>query len=70
MHKKYNYYCILLLLIILVSFTTAFASKVTIDADGGAMYTSFDAALLAMYQGSDWDTVEFIGSDQDSFPMN
>ncbi|MBN1306613.1 MAG: hypothetical protein JXA18_01755 [Chitinispirillaceae bacterium] len=45
------------------------ATKVTVDADGGADYTSLDSVLMAIGSGSlDPDTVEFIGSDQDSFP--
>jgi len=44
------------------------ASKVTIDADGGADYTSLDAVLVLIQANSiDPDTIEFIGSDQDTY---
>jgi hypothetical protein len=40
------------------------ASKVTIDADGGADYTTLDAVLAAIEANSiDPDTIEFIGND-------
>jgi hypothetical protein len=53
--------------ILLSCYSLVFASKTTIDADGGASYTSWDAVITAIQGGSDWDTVEFVGSDQDSY---
>ncbi len=44
------------------------AFKVTVDADDGANYTTLDAVLYAIQNsGLDPDTIEFIGSDQDSY---
>ena len=45
-----------------------YASKVTVDADGGANYTSLDAVLSAINSSSiDPDTIEAVGSDQDTY---
>jgi autotransporter-associated beta strand protein len=45
-----------------------YASKVTVDADGGAGYTSLDAVLTAIQANTITpDTIEMIGSDQDSY---
>ena len=48
-----------------------YALKVTVDADGGANYTSLNQVLAAMRAGSiSPDTVEFIGNDQDTYIMS
>lgn len=49
----------------------ALAVKVTIDADGGANYTSLNTALGAIQSGAITpDTVLFIGSDIDNYDMS
>ncbi|MBN1760730.1 MAG: DUF2341 domain-containing protein, partial [Chitinispirillaceae bacterium] len=53
---------------LLVSGASVHASKVTVDADGGAEYTSLDAVLSAIESNSiDPDTIEFVGNDQDTY---
>ena len=45
-----------------------YASKVTVDADGGADYTSLDAVLTLINASSiDPDTIEMTGSDLDTY---
>lgn len=39
----------------------------TVDADGGADYTSLDSALNAIAEGQNIDTIKFVGSDVDTF---
>ena len=52
----------------LAVFSFVYASKVTVDADGGADYTSLDAVLALINASSiDPDTIEMTGSDQDTY---
>ena len=54
--------------LILLGGMNAKASKVTIDADLGANYTSLDAVLSQIQSGAiDPDTIQFIGNDQDTY---
>ena len=50
------------------AFFNSFAVTVTIDADGGAQYSSLDVILSAIQNETiDPDTVLFIGNDQDTY---
>jgi autotransporter-associated beta strand protein len=63
-HKK----VLLTLVSLLAAYDISYASKVTIDADGGAGYTSLDDVLAAVSANTITpDTIEMIGSDQDSY---
>jgi len=55
------------LMALLLFCSNVLASRATIDQDGGATFTSFDAVMTAIEGGSDWDTIEFVGSDQDNY---
>lgn len=67
MRNKRVWFSGLFLLLLLFPCVTS-ASRVTVDADGGAHYLSLDDALSAINSGFiDPDTVLFTGDDQDTY---
>ncbi|MBN1756808.1 MAG: DUF2341 domain-containing protein, partial [Chitinispirillaceae bacterium] len=63
-----QWYPLILFMAILLSLFPVYASKVTVDADGGADYSSVDAVLaLIEAESIDPDTVLIIGDDQDTY---
>ncbi|HEX3019034.1 MAG TPA: autotransporter-associated beta strand repeat-containing protein, partial [Chitinispirillaceae bacterium] len=56
----------LLLFFLLLLTNNSFASKKTLDADGGADYTSFDDAINAVVS-QNLDTLLIIGNDKDAY---
>jgi fibronectin-binding autotransporter adhesin len=59
--------CTLALVVVLLVGITSNAAVLTVDADGGADYTSVTAAFAAVANG---DTIKFVGSDIDSYTIS